>query len=128
MDDTRFIGSTIKRGNPTDMGKSYTILSSKTFPRTICLKLNEDTDVSSLAQSGVNGGELKVNVYLAMTVTLSSASKYPTDFEYCARNNEDGFIVTLKTITGSWEVRPVSHGDANVALDTRILSVSRIAG
>ena len=92
------------------------ILSSKTFEVDAdqygvigTVMLNENIDVTSLSRSGTDGGYLKDQVYLTMTITLSSASYYPTKFEYCASNNKDGFIVTLETTTGSWVVMPASH-------------------
>ena len=92
------------------------ILSSKTFEVDAdqygvigTVMLNENIDVTSLSRSGTDGGYLKDQVYLTMTITLSSASYYPTRFEYCASNNEGGFIVTLETTTGSWVVMSASH-------------------
>ena len=47
---------------------------------------------------------LSVQVYLTMTVTLSDPLYYPTTFEYCKSNNQDGFMVTLKPTNGRWKV------------------------
>lgn len=87
----------------------YTILSSHTYNADSnkysgigTITLSENTDVSALAVSGTNGGALKDDVYLSMTVVLSSAAYYPTTFELCPVNNNNGIMLTLKSVSGTW--------------------------
>ena len=57
------------------------------------------TDISAFA----SGDKLKSSVVLMLNVDLTSASHYPTRFEYCNTNNDDGFVVDLPVPAGGWQ-------------------------
>ena len=50
------------------------------------------------------GDKLKSSVVLMLNVGLTSASYYPTRFEYCNTNNDDGIVVNLPVPAGGWKV------------------------
>jgi len=102
--------------------KAYTA-SSNQYGGIGTITLDDTTNVTPLSQSGTNGGYLKDHVYLTMTVTLSSASYYPTTFEYCTSNNNNGFMVTLVSNTGSWQA-----GDNTVYMNLNALGTSIYKG
>ena len=61
-----------------------------------------ETDISAFA----SGDRLKSSVVLMLNVDLTSASHYPTRFEYCNKNNADGFVASLPVPAGGWQVGP----------------------
>jgi len=63
------------------------------------ITLGHDTIWTAMA----NGNKLKAHAYLSMTVSLTSASYYPTTFEWCPVNNKNGIMLTLQPASGSWK-------------------------